>query len=304
VQNCSEKLVALNKEWCFYGLFILIFCLSCTKKPLDFIEKNSINKVYSLDTIFAIACDPHIPENCGANDKNVNIRIRNLSLFEICNFEYVSVDNPFNFGSLMPGELSCYIPVDSAYGFPLMVNFQIEDRILSNYFAIDFTGDKTLPPGNFTFNFSILNTDGRKLVGGDFDDSGNDRIELTSNIENCRSTVELNCASMTGLDNETYLRIINSSILGICNFNVNTEFGNSFRFGNILPGDSTCYLLLDDNRNGKHRFNFGVANVYFQGLLQSPFAEDGHISGGKYTFYVSPGDLKGDFVLSSYRKDE
>ena len=102
--------------------FLLIgIHISCSKE-IPPVVMTPITSIYSRDTIFVQNCDPHIVSACLTDVDEVNIRTRNLSLFEICNIEYAPIyDTTSNFGSLMPEDTTCFIAMDSAYSFPFIL---------------------------------------------------------------------------------------------------------------------------------------------------------------------------------------
>ena len=252
--------------------------------------------VYSLDTIFVENCEPQINNECLVDSSVANIRVRNLSLFEICNIEYIPYFNSYYFDDILPGQTTCYIPMDPAYRFPAVVFFRIRNR-KDAVGSVDLLGEVPIPPGFYTFDLSILNLKNGDDTRGRFNNDIDQTIFLENNDEPCLANFEIDCPESIDTLNEINIRVANSSIFMMCNFRIIDSNRNITTYGNIRPNETTCYLPLPNITESEISMAFVVNGESI--LNQLIFPTDP----GKYTLYTAVADLSGGSVYR-FVKDE
>lgn len=99
------------------------------------------------------ACDLHETSPCDGTAGAVNLRIRNTTDFDFCNFELNW--SSFQLGLVLAGEESCYYEADrDAFRYPHSYKFFLNDTIWGAE-AIDFIGETALEPGNYTYEIYV-----------------------------------------------------------------------------------------------------------------------------------------------------
>lgn len=110
------------------------------------------------ETEVRVSCSEHTVSTCNADATKVNVRIRNATGSDMCNF--VLNWGQYNLGLIEDGEETCYYQQDSAYEYPSNYEFYV-DNILWGAEAIDFIGETALLPGNYTYEIIVTDTTNR-----------------------------------------------------------------------------------------------------------------------------------------------
>ena len=270
--------------------------LSCSSEKYE-IEIPPFPKIYSLDTIFVENCVRIQRNECNVDSNMANIRIRNLSLFEICDIEYIPYFNSYFFDPVLPGESTCYIAMDLAYRYPALVNFRLRsgDAAVG---AIDLLGESPISKGFYTFDLSILNLKNGHEVHGRFNYDDDQSIFLQSHSEPCKTRFEIECPEIIDKSNSTYIRVVNSSILNLCNFKIEDAKTSSLLFGNIRPNESTCYVPLKGIEHDELVLDCIVNKQNTSRRLNSTFGN------GLYSLHVAIADLAAGEIVYRLLKDE
>jgi len=273
----------------FSILFIFLFT-SCSK------ESESLQPLQStsLNTVPVINCDEHDLSACNYWEGGINIKIRNLSNYETCNIIYQADEFSHNFGTLQPGDTTCFIAQEIAYRFPVLVYFQISDTSIFRH-ARDFVGEERLEAGNYYFNLYSIYSNDRVIGGGKLINEKED-IRYMSQI--CNEEPKADCE----IDpNKINIRIINETMFDFCNFNYENEQSQRYNYGNIAPGATTCYLPVENSGNYLNILNFFIGeHEKFKSLNSSWLTLDS----GNYSLYIGTTSLELNDLITHLEKDE
>lgn len=149
----------------YMGNYELIFNLSETKNNSHETEFHFTyyreNETEYFSTTPAAECDDSDRTECNTDPDKVNIRVVNLSSFDFCDIQYQNyVAEKADFGNLVSGDTSCYIPFFKANEHDHKIGFFIGEfhHEIDNIFGN--TSD-SVEPGFYTLYLSM-----RRLTGG------------------------------------------------------------------------------------------------------------------------------------------
>ena len=116
------------------------------------------------------------PNDC-PDAGSVCIRVENTSAIDFDSFDVHFPDQVEQFGGLRAGQISTYRKIGRAYRYAYTEAFSGERRFVLQ--PIDYVGEKFVPPGNYTYQFSV-NVMDEPQVWGDSVLHGYMGVELKS----------------------------------------------------------------------------------------------------------------------------
>lgn len=108
-------------------------------------------------------CNQHAVAACTVDSTKTNIRITNISKYDLCNVVLDPVSGPVNCGIIKSGESTCYRSFDTAYSY---ANFQfnIGDKEFKMQ-PFSYVGEVPLGVGKFTYIIDIIDfADGKMTI--------------------------------------------------------------------------------------------------------------------------------------------
>jgi hypothetical protein len=107
-------------------------------------------------------CEEHVTADCDSIDSTkVNIRIQNISEYNICNLEVNVCCGVVNHGILTPQEVTCYRAYDSAYT-SLNLHFWVDNHEFT-WDPGSHLGDPQLASGQYTLQLNVTNLQAEQL---------------------------------------------------------------------------------------------------------------------------------------------
>ncbi len=106
-------------------------------------------------------CIEHEITACSEDLTKTNLRIKNVSDYELCNVVVKPPYGSFNCGLLEKGEITCYHSFDTVYNYA-QIQFFIGEKEFT-FYPIDYVGEDPLPIGKFTYLIDIVDFDKRQI---------------------------------------------------------------------------------------------------------------------------------------------
>lgn len=106
-------------------------------------------------------CDEHEVEQCQTQADQVNVRIKNVSDYGLCNVKINHGGERVNYGIVEKGETTCYRYTDTGYQFTFV--FAKIRGILFQDQAIAYSGQLPLDSGKYTYEVEVLNFEREQL---------------------------------------------------------------------------------------------------------------------------------------------
>ncbi|MFK7783645.1 MAG: hypothetical protein AB8B56_00945 [Crocinitomicaceae bacterium] len=98
-------------------------------------------------------CTEHAVADCNPDPNKVNIRVKNVSDYDMCNFVLWPYDEKFNCGIIEAGESTCYRSFDIAYSYGYLKFYISEKEFILQPF--DFVGEVPLQNGYYTYSVDV-----------------------------------------------------------------------------------------------------------------------------------------------------
>ncbi len=259
--------------------------------------EKSLNLILVLLLLIGCGRDAdEIDQSCQDDGPNtVNIRILNLSAFEIIDFNY---DNIQTFNSILPGEFTPYMQLETANNVPWSLEMVINGHSIMQR-LIDGIGLVELDEACYTFHFFAVETEeGEFIISGkaylNSDLNGFDPIN--------QYCVELEKSACNPEPNKANIRIRNSTAFDFCNVDIKINNQENAIFGNLASGESTCYMSFESLKRYPLECKFNLGDEEY--VIESPNYHEGFedLSAGFYTYHIyirRPGHKKGGIVLST-----
>jgi hypothetical protein len=106
-------------------------------------------------------CIEHEVGACGTDSAKTNIRIQNISTYEMCNVVLNTCCGDVNMGIVAPNATTCYHVFDSTYAYSY-VRLTVDAKEFKLQ-PIDYVGESTLPLGNYTLKLNVTDYANRQL---------------------------------------------------------------------------------------------------------------------------------------------
>lgn len=107
-------------------------------------------------------CTQHAVAACTVDTTKTNIRITNISKYDLCNVVLDPASGPVNCGIIKSGESTCYRPFDTAYNYAY-IQFNIGDKEFKMQ-PFDYVGEVPLGVGKFTYIIDVIDYDNGKMT--------------------------------------------------------------------------------------------------------------------------------------------
>jgi hypothetical protein len=213
--------------------------------------------------------------------------------------EYDAYDQNRIYGNIPAGGCTCYLTHEKAFRYPANLKYTDFERENTLY-AIDFVGEGILEPGRYNYNFWTIITDSIKWNRGYMVPSEDDPDYHEAISHRCEEDAPENC----GVDpKQVNLRIVNESIFQLCSFSFLNADREMLSFGNIISGQTTCYIPINYIDKNNFRIEFSIDGIEQGKGLTEPVWRD-LVEAGNYTLFVTVGSLNGESIISIFQKDE
>jgi len=273
---------------------IVLISISCTEEAIPEGPKTFI----ITNTIPVTDCPEEERAPCEMDDEKVNIRIRNMSRYAMCNFIYEAYNEPSMYGDIEPGVWTCYRPFDMAYRFPNRASYTDFSGVI-RLGATDFVGETPLSNGRYNFNHTVIRCKERPYAFGRMTLSDGD-IDYTTHIgTHCDNEPAENCGANPDSVN---LRIVNESIFQFCNFRYTDIEGNEYDFGNIQTGESSCYAPLSSLNKYNFKASFSINDLDFELDQTLPNFTPYTLRSGSFTMSFTLSSLREEDVIYLYEE--
>ncbi len=244
-----------------------------------------------LSMLLLIGCDDE--ESCQEVGP-ISIRIHNLSAYEIVDFNY---DNIQTFNSIMPGETTEYMHVADANDLPWRVDMTVNGRDICRR-LIDGFGLNILDDGCYTYLHHVYEFGEDKIISGGKVYNNNELVDLNPMNNFC---VELEKSDCNPEPNKANVRLRNSTAFDFCNVIMEINNQENAIFGNLAPGDSTCYISFESLKEYPLQCKFNLADEAF--IIENPSLHERleELEVGFYTYNITiiePHTKLGDIKLS------
>lgn len=285
-----------NMKLCLFTFFIFSLALfSCGK------EESSVEINHDLLPIVTVEdCSPHEISDCNEGENSINIRVRNFSRFDICNIEYTPYIEIINFGSIKPGDSTCYISESIAYKYPNRINFYLDDTVFTRN-AVDFVGENILENGNYNYNIYMFQDD-RIAIGSNTLNKEELEIPFPNNtLNDCAENTLPDC----GINQDKVnIRVINHSIFDLCNITYQSNDNNVINFGNLLSGEISCYVSIESIYEDYYHVYGELSNISLikNNLIDNPILDE-QIFEGNYTLHIAISKLNENGLSLRLTKD-
>ncbi|MDA8693286.1 hypothetical protein N9L92_04420 [Saprospiraceae bacterium] len=226
--------------------------------------------------------------------KKINIRIQNISAFEVVDFNY---DNIQTFSSIMPGETTSYMQLETANDVPwrrdMIINGQEYVQQL-----IDGLGLIALDEGCYTYlHYSVEYGEGELFPGGSVY-SNSDLADFDPINEDC---VELEKSDCNPDSTKANIRLKNATAFDFCNVDMKLNNQENSIFGNLASGETTCYISIESLKQYPLQCNFILGDEEF--IIENPTYHERleDLSAGFYTYniyIIGPHNKFGDIQMS------
>lgn len=276
---------------------LLISISSCTEEPTP----PPVREPEFLPFVSVEDCVPHEASPCYLSTDSVNIRIRNYGRYELCNIEYTAFADTINFGSLMPGDSTCFVADHKNYRYPHIIRYDVGDTSIQRK-SLDFVGEDLLKPGNYNYNIADITNDQvitthSRLTREDLE------IPIPNDpLEGCVEHTKTDC----GIDESRLnLRVINHSIFDLCNVSYQSYFGDTLNFGNLLAREISCYVPIDSINRFYGISSAGLSELSLKaGRIPAIPSTSGIVSEGNYTLHISVTRLNEEGLRTLVLEDE
>ena len=244
--------------------------------------------------LLLISCGKNFNENSCQEDGPINIKIHNLSAYEIIDFNY---DNIQTFNSILPGETTEYFQTENANNVPWRLDMIINGRNISRQ-LIDDVGLEVLEDGCYTYLlYAVEYDEGAIWMGGQIYNN-NELVDFNPINNDC---VELEKSDCISESNKANVRLKNSTAFDFCNVEMKINNQENAIFGNLASGETTCYISFESLKQYPLHCKFTLADEDF--IIENPtyHARLEDLSAGFYTYNITiikPISKLGDIQMS------
>jgi len=258
---------------------------------------KSIATSFALLILLTLGCgtDPDIEEFCeGAVQGEINIRVMNISAFEVQNLNYQDVRT---FSSILPGETTEYMQLESARDNPSRLDLTIEGMEMRKILT-DILGSTELDEGCYTYLlYAVEYDEGNIFIGGRVYDNAN-LPDLNPISQDCPSIELTDCNTVSDRAN---IRVKNASAFDMCNIAIDMTVSESVIYGDLASGETSCYLAFSSVRAYPFQATLTLGGEDY--LIENPTFHErlDDLENGLYTYSiytVKPQDKLGDIQLS------
>jgi len=213
-------------------------------------------------------------------NNQINIRIYNSSAFELKDFMY---ENNQTFSSIMAGETTEYMRLESSYDTPGSYSLTIQEEQIA-LFTIDFLGNSKLEPGFYTYYFYAYQyDDGQFITGG--------RILLSEDVPDF-DTMNADCMEIETTECETQpskvnIKVRNTTAFDLCNLEVDFNDQNQATYGSFESGEESCYFTTTFAKRIPLLCKFSIGDEEFR--IENPgyYENLDNLAFGSYTYNIA-----------------
>jgi len=245
--------------------------------------------------LFGCGKDSDINEQSCQEDGPINIRIHNLSAYEIINFTYENIQT---FNSIKPGETTPYMQLENANDVPWLLDMEIKGKKISRQ-LIDGLGLTALNEGCYTYlHYAVEFGEGELSTGGKVYDN-NELVDFDPINNEC---VELEKSDCNSEANKANIRLKNATAFDFCNVEIKINNQENAIFGNLTSGETTCYISFESLKRYPLECKFNLADEEF--IIENPTYHERleDLSAGFYTYnimIIRPNTKLGDIQMSN-----
>lgn len=252
-----------------------------------------------LSTLFLISCDREesFEQQCeGGVPGKINIRVMNLSAFEVQNLSYQQAQT---ISSLNPGETTEYMQFDFAYSSPSSIEMTIEGQEKRS-FLIDNLGLTQLEPGCYTYLlFAVEYGEERDIFSGGAVYDNALLSDINTEAQNCPQLETSVCDTVS---NKANIRVKNSTAFDMCNIVIDMTSLDRVIYGDLASGETSCYIPLTIAKLYPLQCTFKLGGEDY--LIENPtyHARLDDLPNGLYTYNIytiRTQDKLGDIQLSN-----
>ncbi len=259
--------------------------------------RSLVTTITVLLTLFLLSCGTDSENNLlceGADPDKINIRVMNISSFEVQDLNYNNVQT---FSSIQPGETTEYMQLENAADVPNTIAMTIGGQEFG-YFLIDNLGLTQLNQGCYTYLlYAFEYGEGNIYVNGRVYDNAN-LVDFNPDIQDCPELENTDCNTEA---NSISIRVKNSSAFDMCNMAIDMTPTEEAIYGDLASGETSCYIPFTSAKRYPFRCTFKLGDEDY--LIENPlyFANLDDLEAGLYTYNtytIRLQDRFGDIQLS------
>ncbi len=253
------------------------------------------NSNFLLLMLLLFGCGKDSNDNSCQEDGPINIRIHNLSAYEVIDFNY---DNIQTFNSILPGETTEYMQLENANDVPWHLGMVVNGNNISTQ-LIDNLGLNALKEGCYTYlHYVVEYGEGEIWTGGKVYNN-NELVDFNPINNDC---VELEKSDCNSESNKTNVRLKNSTAFDFCNVEMKINTQENAIFGNLASGEITCYISFESLKQYPLQCKFTLADEDF--IIENPTYHERleDLSVGFYTYnltIINPITKLGEIQMSN-----